>query len=123
VEAVAIALIVAVAAIIGPLLIARQNSRRLDALAKVTATTLEKVKTVEIHTDGTLTAAFRAELAAVEAQVVAMRRPTPDTQAAIRATEKRLEVMRRNLEDREASTAAAQQLIANGPDGADGDQP
>jgi septal ring factor EnvC (AmiA/AmiB activator) len=107
-------IVAAVISVLGSLLVARQQGRRLDAMAEVAATTLEKVRTVEIHTDGTLTAAFRAELAAVEAQVAAMRRPLPDTQAAIRATEARIAVMRRNLAAREASTAAAQKLIANG---------
>jgi len=131
VETIVVALIVAAAAVIGPLLVARQrdkrldrkleqNNKRLDAIGQVASTTLEKVRTVERHTDGTLTAAFRAELAAVDAQAAAMRRPAPDTWAAIQATEARAEVLRRNLAERERATAAAQKLIANGAQDVEG---
>jgi hypothetical protein len=113
-EAVLVALIVAAAGIITPLLVIRMQNRRLDDIAKVAADTLAKVATVEILADGSLTAAYRAELAAVEAQGIAMRKPSSDTQAAINAIEARLTVMRRALADREAAIGAAHQLIANG---------
>jgi hypothetical protein len=41
-----------------------------------------------------------------------MRKPAPDTQAAIRATEARLVVMRQALADREATIVAAQQQFS-----------
>jgi outer membrane murein-binding lipoprotein Lpp len=112
-QAVWVALIVAAAAIAGPLLVGWQHNRRLDRLAEGQASLQAEVAAVKTQTDGVLTAAFRSEIAAVEAQVVAMKRPSPDTQAAIRATELRLAVMRKNLTDRETAVGAAQLQIAN----------
>lgn len=103
---IAIALIAGIAVVLSAWL----TNRRLGTIAKVTHATKLQVDAVKIQTDGTLTAAYRAELAAVEAQVIAMRRPLPDTQAAIEATEARLVVMRKALADREAAVAAAQAI-------------
>jgi len=102
----AIALIAGIAVVTSAWL----TNRRLGHIAKVARDTQRQVDAVKIQTDGTLTAAYRAELAAVEAQVVAMRKPLPDTQAAIQATEARLVLMRQALFDREAAISAAQQL-------------
>jgi hypothetical protein len=102
-KAIIIALIAAVAVIGGPLLVAVYQNKRLDRLAEVGAATLRRVASVEKLADGSLTAAYRAELAAVEAQVVAMRRPLPDTQAAIKAAEARVISMRKALAVREAA--------------------
>ena len=82
----------------------RATDRKVDGLTQVT-------QEIRIQTDGALTAALRSEIEAVEAQAVAMRRPSPDTQAAIRAIESRLVTMRKALADREA---AHQLIIANG---------
>jgi hypothetical protein len=108
-NAVWIALIAAAAVIGGPLLVAVYQNKRLDRIAEVSAATLRRVHNVEKLADGSLTAAYRAELAAVEAQVVAMRRPLPDTQAAIKAAEKRVEAMRKALVVREAALESTQE--------------
>jgi septal ring factor EnvC (AmiA/AmiB activator) len=76
------------------------QNRRLDALAR-------KLSAIEQLADGSLTAAYRAEEAAVEAQLAAMRKPSADTQAAIRTTQARLDVIRRALADREAALIAS----------------
>lgn len=84
------------------------------AVADLAQVTQEKLGAIEIMSDGALTAALQAEVAAVEAQGVAMRKPSSDTQTAINAIEARLVAMRRALAAREAATSAAHQLIANG---------
>jgi len=109
-EVIWVALIAAAAAIGSPVLVMLLQNRRLDAIRI-------EVAAVKTQTDGVLTAAFRSEIAAVEAQVVAMRRPSPDTQAAIRATEARLVAMRRNLAEREKAVSVAQRLVADGTNG------
>jgi hypothetical protein len=106
---IAIALIAGTAVVISAWL----TNRRLGHIARVAKDTLRQVDAVKIQTDGTLTAAYRAELAAVEAQVVAMRKPAPDTQAAIHATEARLIVMRKALADREATIATVDQRLSD----------
>jgi hypothetical protein len=113
-QAIWVALIVAAAAVAGPLLVGWQHNRRLDAIAKVQQNIQNEVAAVKTQTDGVLTAAFRSEIEAVAAQVVAMRRPSPDTQATIMATERRLAVMRKSLADREKAVDAAQRQIFNG---------
>jgi hypothetical protein len=102
-SAILIAIIAAIAVIGGPLLVAIYQNRRLDKIAALGVATLHKVHAVEKLADGSLTAAYRAELAAVEAQVVAMRRPSPDTQAAIKAAEVRVAAMRKALDVRETA--------------------
>lgn len=106
------ALIVGTAAVGGPLLKDRMQNRRLDTLARQQQEAIAKLsaieqqaKAIEQLADGSLTAAYRAELAAVEAQLVAMRKPSADTMAAIQVTEARLIAMRRALADREAALA------------------
>jgi len=111
VAAVAVALIVAAAGIGGPMLLARQQNRHLARISEEAAKISEAVGRVEQMADGNLTAAYRAEYAAVEAQIVAMRRPSPDTSARIAAAEARLAVMGKALEDRESgSQGNGQQL-------------
>lgn len=99
--------IAALISVVGPIILYRMQNQRLSAIQN-------EVAAVKTQTDGVLTAAYRSEIAAVEAQVVAMRRPSPDTVKSIRETEARLAVMRRNLADRENAALAAHQQIFDG---------
>ena len=112
-DAVWVALIVAVAAVGGPLLLGWQHNRRLDLIAREQRSIKVEVEAVKMQTDGVLTAAYRSEIEAVAAQLAAMKQPSPDTVAAIRATERRLAVMRQNLAERERAAGMAQRQIAN----------
>jgi len=126
-ETIVVALIAAVAIIVaagvsigGQMLMQQAANRRLDALAavqadlaKVAEATRLEVSAVKTQTNGVMTAAYRAELAAVEAQVVIMKQPKASSEA-IAATEARVSVMRKNLADRVTAVSAAQQQIANG---------
>ena len=107
--AIIVASIAAAASVFGPSLVARQTARRVDRAAAQQATHLAKIASsvarVEHQTDGSLTAAYRAEAAAVQAQVVAMRKPAADTQAAIRTAEERLRILNRRIADREETMA------------------
>lgn len=123
IEAVLVALVVAVGGVFGQWLLRRQDFRRQDDVAaRVAEATARQAadasrvttKLDEIHTlvNSNMTAAVRGELVAVEAQMFLATRlakfePGPDDAAVLRALAARIAELRAVLTDRDTQQATA----------------
>lgn len=128
--AVWVALIVAVSAMAGPLLLAGRMDRlrrrermedyaRQDAVAaRTAAVTNGKLDVIHGLVNSNLTAALSAELDAKEALLVLLRRvrvlePSHEIDATLDATEAKIAELRATLDDRLAQTRIADDQIAH----------